>query len=73
MYHERTFVIEKPSGLFDTSSGIEQLLPLIREFNPDAETIVCFHKIDDLLSEVVYVNDDFIEARSRKSFYGVLQ
>lgn len=73
VYQKGAVVIEKPGCLFDATTGIEQLCPFIRKCNADTKLVVCFHKVDDLISEVMDIDDDLVEACSNQSFNGMLQ
>jgi hypothetical protein len=53
---------EKPGGIGNATSRIEQLLPLIREYDFDTETLLSLYELDDHLSKMVDIDDDLCEA-----------
>lgn len=64
MCQKGSIVVEKWGCLFDSSSCIEQLFPLIGKFYADVKTIMALHKADNLVGEMMQVDDDLVESGS---------
>ena len=48
--------------LFDAAARVEQVVPLVGDVDRQAEIVVGFQIVDNLLAEMVDVDDDLIES-----------
>ena len=62
MYQKWFVSLKKWCGFFDTSSRIEQLFTFVADMNCQSEILVGFKKVDDLFSEMMYVDNQFVES-----------
>lgn len=62
VHQDRFVVIKHRQGLAQPASRIEQAVTLVAHPNVDTEVLVGIQELDDLLTEVMHIDDDMLEA-----------
>lgn len=63
VYQERFVALKEWFRLFDASSRVEQQVAFVADVNGQSEVLVGFQKVDDLFSEMMYIDDQLVESR----------
>ena len=53
---ETAHCLVKGGGVFDSPTGIEQIIPLVGDMDPDTEIIVGCQEVDDPVSQMMNVD-----------------
>ena len=62
VYKKRLVALQQRTGFFDTTTGIQQLTPFVTNMNIHPEVLVCTEEVYNLISKMVDVYGDIMEA-----------